>query len=398
MNATIEEHNNNIEAEEMNNKEEIFDEFDLTESKDLEYETLDLKDPFDPKEIDIQVQSTTLDNLIKRLKHNEIDFYPDFQRGPDLWKKPLQRRLIESLLIKLPIPAFYFDATDDEKWQIIDGLQRLSSIKHFVIDNTLLLKDMEYLTELVGKTFNDLPRPLQRRIEEAPVTLYLIKPGTPKEVKYSLFYRINTGGLTLNPQEIRHALSQSVNSAQASTFLKKLSELEIFQKCTRVSNRRMLDKELILRYIAFKLNPFGDYKGPMFKFLNDTMEVLGNLEPSKLESLEKEFEKSVSLSWEIFGEDAFRKSILEENVKRKVVNRALFEVVTVAFSNLDDDEIAVIRNNKDNFIKEYLKLLKEAQFDETISISTTYAKNIVYRFEKFENLVSTHLSKESIIK
>ncbi len=398
MNATIEENNHTIEAEEMKNKEEIFDEFDSTESKDLEYETLDLKDPFDPKEIDIQVQSTTLDNLIKRLKHDEIDFYPEFQRGPDLWKKPLQRRLIESLLIKLPIPAFYFDATDDEKWQIIDGLQRLSSIKHFVIDNTLLLKDMEYMTELEGKTFNDLPRPLQRRIEEAPVTLYLIKPGTPKEVKYSLFYRINTGGLTLNPQEIRHALSQSVNSAQASKFLKKLSELEIFQKCTRVSNRRMLDKELILRYIAFKLNHFGDYKGPMFKFLNDTMEVLGNLEPSKLELLKQEFEKSVSLSWDIFGEDAFRKSILEEDAKRKVVNRALFEVVTVAFSNLDDNEITFIRNNRDNFIREYIKLLKEAQFDETISISTTYAKNIVYRFEKFENLVSTHLSKESILK
>ena len=362
--------------------------FDPKESKDLENEIHDLKEPFDPKEIDIQVQQTTMDNLIKRLKHNEIDLNPDFQRSPDLWKKNIQSRLIESLLIKLPIPAFYFDASDENKWQVIDGLQRLSTIKHFIIDNNLKLNKMEYLIEFEQKTFNDLPRMFQRRIEEAPATLYLIKPGTPPGVKYSLFYRINTGGLTLNPQEIRHALNQSINNAQASKFLKKLSNLDVFKKCVRVSDLRMLDKELILRYISFKMNHFESYKEPMIKFLNDTMENLGKVENLILGKLEKDFIKAINLAWEIFGKDAFRKSILDNNSRGGVINRALFEVVSVIFSDLSDEEASDLKRNKDNFIREYLKLLNDNDFSESISISTTNAKNVSYRFNEIMKISS----------
>jgi hypothetical protein len=369
-------------------------EFDDQESNDLVIETIDLKEPFDPKEIDIQVQQTTMSILIKRLYHNEIDLNPDFQRSPDLWKKNIQSRLIESLLIKLPIPAFYFDATDENKWQIIDGLQRLSTIKHFIIENELKLKDMEYLVELEGETFKELPRMLQRRVEEAPVTLYLIKPGTPPEVKYSLFYRINTGGLKLNPQEIRHALSQSVNNAQASKFLKKLSDLEIFKKCVRVSDTRMLDKELILRFLAFKMCHFNTYKEPMILFLNEIMKDLGEAKRVELDLLEKDFNRALALSWEIFGDDAFRKSILNKDKRGGVINRALFEVVTVVFSNLTEEGALDIKRNKEDFIKEYLKLLENNDFFESISISTTYAKNISYRFNAIINIVNIYLPEK----
>ena len=106
------------------------DEFDPQETEDLLNENLDLNDPFDPKEIDIQVQQTTMNGLIDRLSHDEIDLNPDFQRSADLWKNEIKGRLIESLLIRFPIPAFYFDASNEEKWQIVDGLQRLSTIKN----------------------------------------------------------------------------------------------------------------------------------------------------------------------------------------------------------------------------------------------------------------------------
>lgn len=377
----------------MNNKKDKFDDFEPDESKDLNNESLDLKDPFDPKEIDIQVQQTTMSTLIDRLTHNEIDLNPDFQRTADLWNSKTKGRLIESLLIRFPIPAFYFDATDEDKWLVVDGLQRLTSIKKFVIDKHLKLNGLEFIKEFERKNYDDLPRTFKRRIDQAPVTLYLIKPGTPQNVKYSLFYRINTGGLTLNPQEIRHALSQSINDAQASRFLKRLSDLEIFQKCVRVSDRRMLDKELVLRYIAFKLTDFKHYKEPMIKFLNDTMENLGKIETSRLELLEKGFEKAITLAWEIFKEDAFRKSILDEKSTRKVVNRALFEVVTVVFSDLNDDETTIIKSNKEGFVNDYLDLLGEKNFNEAISISTTYSKNIICRFEKFQNLVNIHIAK-----
>ena len=368
----------------MNEEKNHFDDLDTEESKDLENEALDLKEPFDPKEIDIQPLQTSMDNLIKRLKHDEIDLNPDFQRSPDLWKKEIQSRLIESLLINLPIPAFYFDASDENKWQVIDGLQRLSTIQHFAIEHSFKLKNMEYLKELEGNTFEDLPRMFQRRIEEAPVTLYLIKPGTPVGVKYSLFYRINTGGLKLNSQEIRHALNQSINNGQASKFLKKLSELEIFKKCVRISDKRMLDKELILRYIAFKLNHFENYKEPMIKFLNDTMKQLGNLDSSKLDWLEKGFEQALDIAWEIFGKDAFRK---KTKSKSRPINRALFEVISVAFSKLTEKGVIALKENKNDFLNEYFRLMEDNEFSDSISISTTYAKNLSYRFDNIFNIL-----------
>ena len=380
----------------MDEEKNYLDDLDIEESKDLENESLDLKEPFDPKEIDIQVMPTTMDNLIKRLSNKEIDLNPDFQRSPDLWKKEIQSRLIESLLINLPIPAFYFDASDENNWQVIDGLQRLSTIQHFVIENSFKLKNMEYLNELEGKTFDDLPRMFQRRIEEAPVTLYLIKPGTPVGVKYSLFYRINTGGLKLNPQEIRHALNQSINNGQASKFLKKLSEFAIFKKCVRISDKRMLDKELILRYIAFKLNHFENYKEPMIKFLNDTMKKLGKLDSPRLNQLEKEFSQALHLAWEIFGKNAFRK---KTSSKGGVINRALFEVLSVVFSEfLTEEGAAALIEKKQVFITEYSRLMEDKVFYDSISVSTAFAKNVRYRFDAIIKIVMQCFADDNLLE
>jgi hypothetical protein len=367
--------------------------FDTEEQTDLDNEIIDLKEPFDPKKIDIQVQQTTMDNLIKRLQHDEIDLNPDFQRSANLWRNELKCRLIESLLIKLPIPAFYFDATIDEKWQVVDGLQRLTAIKRYVIDQDLKLKGLEFLNDLDNKTYTELPRTFTRRIDEAPVTLYLIKPGTPINVKYSLFYRINTGGITLNPQEIRHALSHSINAGQASKFLSEIAESEIFKKYVRASNKRMLDKELILRFIAFKLSDYREYKGPMIKYLNDTMENLGKIDKQRLLELKNDFNKAVTLSWELFGEDAFRKSLVQTQ-SRKMINRALFEVVTTVFSNLNADERSKILANKETIIEEFKNLLNDDEFHNAISISTTYSDNVKFRFEKMNKIVSAALEED----
>ena len=374
----------------MNDETLIKSDFDLKESDDLANELPELKEPFDPKEIDIQVVQTTMDNLIKRLSHKEIDLNPDFQRTSDLWRNELKGRLIESLLIRLPIPAFYFDASNDDLWQVVDGLQRLTTIKRFVLDKTLKLSGLEFLKEYNKKTIDDLPRSLTRRIEEAPVTLYLIKPGTPLNVKYSLFYRINTGGLTLNPQEIRHALSQSVNNGQASQFLKKIAESDYFKKYVRVYDKRMLDKELILRYIAFKITNFEKYKEPMIKFLNEAMELLGRADKTLLNKLETDFKKAILISWDIFGENAFRKSIKDDKT-RKVINRALFEVITTILSELTEEEIIKIKKNKEKFLREYLNLLNKTEFDNRISISTTYSDNVKYRFKIIRELVNYFL-------
>jgi len=346
-------------------------------------------EPFDPKRVDIQVTQSIMDAIIKRLKNNDIELSPDFQRSGDLWKKSNQARLIESLLINLPIPAFYFDATNDDSWQIVDGLQRLSTIKNFVIDKTLKLTGLEFLSDYNDASFDDLPRTLQRRIEEFPVTLYLIKPGTPVKMKYSLFHRINTGGLTLKPQEIRHAIGQGINAGQASKFLKSLSDEKAFSKVVSSSGIRMSNQELILRHIAFVMEGVESYKSSMVKFLDTAMEKLGEFNNEELGNLRKGFLSAMNTAWFLFDEHAFRKSFVEP-ARIKVVNKPLFEALSVPLAKLSDEENKILRANKILFLEEFRFLMLDERFQYSISTSTANTENVLHRFGCISSLVNKY--------
>lgn len=364
-------------------------EFDQDEELDLEEEVSTVQNAFNPADIDIEAKQMSLDTLIKRMEYEDIDLQPNFQRNQNLWKPDIKSRLIESLLVRFPLPAFYFDATNDDKWQVVDGLQRLSTIKQFVLDNKLVLKNLDFLKQCEGSTYSDLSRSLQRRIQETQITAYLIKPRTPDAVKYSLFHRINTGGLQLKPQEIRHAISQGINDGRASAFLNRIAESEIFKKVGRVSGTRMLHHELILRHVALKLAGYEKYRAPMITFLDEAMTTLGNLDEKKGKCIETELLQALQLSYDIFGEDAFRKSLID-NTKQRVINRALFEAVSVLFSNLNDKDREELFRQKSEFLVEFKLLLKNPDFYSKITSSTTSQTNLEYRFKKIQKLIDLH--------
>ncbi|MCP4156726.1 MAG: DUF262 domain-containing protein, partial [bacterium] len=226
-------------------------------------------------------------------------------------------RLIESILIRFPLPAFYFDATNEECWLIVDGLQRLYTLKRFIVDcedsdslppdrQPLKLVNLEFLKQYNGFTFDKLPPQMQRRLKEESIMAYLIKPGTPKKVKYSIFYRINTGGLILKAQEIRHALNQD---GPAPDYLKTIAQSDTFKGTVNISPHRMQDRELVLRHIAFRLHSYDTYKPSMKGFLNDAMEELNKLPGEMLEKLKTEFLDSLKLAGDIFGQHVFSKSL-----------------------------------------------------------------------------------------
>lgn len=198
--------------------------------------------PFDPSKIDIDMKTMELSSIIERLEYNEINMNTDFQRKSGLWTDVQKSQLIESSLLRIPIPAFYFDGGIKDNWLIIDGLQRITALKKFVIDGDLRLSGLEFFHDLEGMKYTELLRTFIRRIKETNIVAYIVKGGTPANVKYNIFKRINTGGLELKPQEIRHALYQG----PATDLCKKFAKFSEFQMATTYSikdDRMMVQKE-----------------------------------------------------------------------------------------------------------------------------------------------------------
>lgn len=350
-----------------------------------------MDNPFNPSDINIETQTLSLYNIISRLKADppEIDLYPDFQRQDDLWDKVKQSRLIESMLISFPLPAFYFDGSDNNKWLVVDGLQRLSAIRNFVINHTLELSDMEYLKGLEGLNFNQLQRSLQRKIEETQIIAYIIKAGTPLEVKYNIFRRINTGGLVLEPQEIRQALNQGL----PAHTIAEMASYEEFINATenKIKTNRMMDREFVTRFVAFYLNDPSDYSPDLDSFLNTSMSQIKKLNPEMLSNMKSDFREAMRYANLIFGSWAFRKADLYPE-KRKPINKALFEVWSVNLAKLNNQQREQLLANKQGVMEAFSEMMRtDDKFISSVTSGTGSKQQVTERFSKIKSLIKTFL-------
>ena len=309
---------------------------------------------FDPDKINVETINTIMDALIKRMRNCEIDLNPDFQRSPDAWNDERKSKLIESMLIKIPLPAFYIDATDDDKWLVVDGLQRLHTVKSFVLEDKLKLRGLDFMLKYNGKRFSELPRDMQRRIEETRIVIHLIKRGTPEAVRYEIFSRINTGGTPLNYQEIRHAM----NSGYFTDTLAKLAASEEFKSAVvkGVSSARMQDQECVLRFMAFIMFSPESYNAPhLDTFLQNVMEEGNRLSRSRVDELGKLFK---------------------------------FEAVSVNIGKLNDDQRKLLEDRRTIVEAKMRKLLKEdKEFLISVSEATGTSVRVRYRFAAIRDML-----------
>ncbi|MFD9026444.1 DUF262 domain-containing protein [Streptomyces parvulus] len=344
--------------------------------------------PFDPELIDVYPRATTIDLMLQRLKRGLIDLQPDFQRRSGIWNETAQSRLIESLLLRIALPTIYVAEETDDSWTVVDGVQRLTTIVRFVKPEAaglepLVLRTLEYL-DYNGKTFEDLPGRMQTRILETELSLLLIRKGTPEEARFNIFTRINTGGLPLSQQELRHALIPG----QARDLLARLAESRFFLSATAgsVSPSRMAERELCLRFLAFWLTPPGRYVTQDFDgFLRAAMHHINGLTPAELEDLEAHFYLAMVDSERVFRDQAFRKQF-DTSVRRYPINKALFEVQAVTLAQCTPEETKALSERADTVAVKFQRLMDDPAFYDAISSGTGDANKVNYRFQSMKDL------------
>jgi len=368
--------------------------------KEIEVEEVEIsstfnEQPFDPTKINIDTKTPSLDTLIERIQFNEIQLNTEsyFQRKDDLWDEEKQSRLIESILIQFPLPAFYFDGTDNKNWLIVDGLQRLSSVRNFIVKKTLKLRNLEFLSNLNGLGYDELGRDLQRVIKSTQVVTYIILPGTPTDVKFNIFKRINTGGLILEAQEIRHALFQGA----PAKFVAELAKVPEFINATggSIKTDRMLDRDFANRFLAFYHLGYENYVPDLDTFMSKAMAAVTHMTKTEKNEIITAFQKSMELNTEIFNKHAFRKFKYPSD-GRSPINKALFDVFSVTFAKLDSYSSEKLKKNKNKFIAGFLDLLyygNDDTFFWAITSSTSDKNKVNYRFSKIENLIQNIINQ-----
>ena len=377
--------------------------FDFENNKDIDSETLynkgeepKITKPYDPLKVDILPQTLSIQAIIDRLENNEIDLEPDFQRRKDLWSEKDQSRLIESILIRIPLPAFYFDGRNDDCWTVVDGLQRISTINNFVVRKSedvfkLKLTDLEYLVEFNGKTFEELPRPMQRRIRECQIYCYCIRGGTPDDVTSSIFKRLNTGGLPLSLAEIRNA----VYRGNASTLVRQMAESNCFKNATRnkIHSTRMEDRDFTARFLAFYVLGYEKYTGDMNAFLEECMSyVKNNLDVQRCNQILKTFEESMLVCYSLFEKNSFRK--ISKNGKFGPLNKSLFESLSVSVAKLNSNEQNLLIQNQE-FVMEEFKKLFATKFYDSITSATGTVDHVKDRYEILSDFFSKLIKRFS---
>jgi hypothetical protein len=361
-------------------------------STDVEREVLgdEIQAPFDPAKIDVQTRNPTVDLLLSRLRRGVLNLDADFQRKAGLWNDVAQSRLIESLLLRIPLPTLYAAESGDDGWTIVDGIQRLTTIARFVTPKTikldpLRLKNLEYLQDYNGLLYEELPAGLQTRIDETELVVHLIRAGTPEPVMFNIFARINTGGLPLTQQELRHALIKG----KARKLLRDLAANESFLEATQgsVVPDRMADREMILRFLSFRRIDLDDYKYPdLDTFLRESMKQINSLSEDTVDSLVKDFERSMQVASDVFGEHAFRK-VFQGQKRRLPVNKALFEAVSVNLAKLDKSEIVILRERRGEAMNSIKSLMTDDQFQSCISYATGNPSRVRRRFSGIEGML-----------
>lgn len=358
------------------------------EYDDVDDEDEGIKVPYDPQLITVAPAKFSLKEIISMVDGEDdeepvLDLAPAFQREY-VWDNGRKSRLIESILLNIPLPMFYLSRDKNGKLQVVDGLQRLTTIYKF-FKNEFKLTKLEYLKEECdGKYFKNTKLPeekslrpkLVRALRQYQIDCNVIEPSTPENVKLDIFKRLNTGGKELNKQEVRHAFMKK----DVREFIKKMVDSEEFISATDrgINDKRMLAQELMLRYIGFYCIYIEDflnvsYNSNMDDFLDMVAIELNNCKKIPYQRIYEQFTGSMNKAIIMFDDRAFRKIdvdvIGKVSPKKYPINKSLFIAFAIVLSRYSKDEI----EERGSITQEFAEFLwGDDDFMYSISHNTNY--------------------------
>ncbi len=328
--------------------------------------------------ISLEKNDRSLAELNRWYTTGRIIVDPEWQRNY-VWDNSRASKLIESFLIELPVPVIYLAQNLESKYEVIDGLQRLTSTFKF-FSNEFSLSGLEIRQELNGKYFRDLEGPVQLKLEDTTLRTFELSNTTPKDLMFLIFERLNTGGKALNDMEIRNCMYRGA----LNDLIKDLSKNNDFIACINQKNidKRMADRALVLRFLAFYNMTYLKAKKGLKPFLNDFLETYKNASQQKLREFEGAFSKAVKASLTVFGEKAFRLRKTSEKGAGEwapKINASVFQVIAVSFCDYD---LGQITRASDAIYEEYCDLIaSDERWVQAVSNRTSHYSNVEYAFE-----------------
>ena len=323
----------------------------------------------------IRQENRTVHDVLRRIGMGTFVMNPEFQRD-FIWKDEQQSKLIESVIMRIPLPVLYLAEDEQGRMIVVDGLQRLSTFKRFVDDDLKLkLPDRDGLN---GKRFGDLPPKLQNRVEDCNLILYVIDQRVPEQARLDIFDRVNSG-VPLTRQQMRNSLY----TGEATRFLKEESTTDIFLQATgrSLKTSTMRDREFVNRFCAFQTLDLGEYRD-MDEFLARALKGM-NAAPWSLPELSARFRTSLENNSRLFGKHAFRKHSPNQDW-RSVLNASLWDVMSTGLSRYSTPRV---EECADELRSGFFHLMEDDDFRNAITYGPNDPKKVRYRFSAAERML-----------
>lgn len=325
----------------------------------------------------IRTEHRTVHDILRRIEKDQMVLTPDFQRD-FVWDERQQSRLIESMLMRIPLPVMYLAENLDGKLVVVDGLQRITTFWSFIKGDLALKLEQP---ELKGKRFGDLDMRFQTRIEDTTLTLYIIDAKVKEQVRLDIFERVNSGAPLTRPQ-----MRNCIYNGPGTKWLRDRASSPAFAQLFTPNQRdklakAMRDREFANRFAAFQLKGWQSYRGDMDDFLRGAILELNGLTEEMRSRLTEDFERGVRNNVFLFGKMAFRRHQAGQE-KRSPLNVALFDVMSTALSHHDEERVASV---KDAMREAFYALLQQEEFRMAIAYGTSHTDHVEKRFAAVNN-------------